>query len=230
MICLPILLDLERYDAMGKPQLTVEETRDMFLYVSRTMEESRDLLTQADKAIGDGDHGVGMARGFEAAREKLEGQSFQTIDAVLKSIGMALMTSIGGAAGAVFGTLFRGGAKNLGGRKVFDSETLSQMLLDGLQAVKDRGNAEPGDKTMVDALEPAALKSKELVSGPLDEALTAVAETARQGMEETKEMVATVGKAKTLGKRSLGHCDPGAVSTHLILKSMMEYTAELSNK
>ncbi len=215
---------------MGKSQLTVEETRDMFVYVSRKMEESKDLLTQADKAIGDGDHGVGMARGFEVARQKLEEQSFETIGDLFKSIGMALMTSIGGAAGAVFGTLFRGGGKNLSGKHEFDSETLSQMLLDGLQAVKDRGKAKPGDKTMVDALEPAALKSKAMVSAPLDEALTAVAEAARQGMEKTKEMVATTGKAKTLGERSLGHSDPGSVSTHLILKSMMEYTEGLGSE
>lgn len=208
---------------MGKSKLTVEEARDMFLYVSKKMEESKDLLTQADKAIGDGDHGIGMARGFEAVRLKLEGTSFETVDDLLKTIGMALLTSIGGAAGAVFGTWFRGGAKNLGGKGALDSETLSQMLLDGLQAVKQRGSAKPGDKTMVDALEPAARKAKEMSSAPLDEALTAVAEAARQGMEKTKEMVAAVGKAKPLGERSLGYCDPGSVSTYLILKAMMEY-------
>jgi dihydroxyacetone kinase-like protein len=221
-------LDSERFEAMAKSQLTVEQARDMFVYVSKRVEESRDRLTQADKAIGDGDHGVGMARGFGAVRKKLEGQSFETIDELLKSIGMALMTSIGGAAGAVFGTLFRGGAKNLAGKAVFESETLSQMLLDGLEAVRDRGQAKPGDKTMVDALEPAALKAKEFVSAPLDEALAAVAEAARQGMEKTKQMVATVGKAKSLGERSLGHADPGAVSTHLILEAMREFTAESS--
>jgi dihydroxyacetone kinase-like protein len=223
MICLLTLLDSKRYDAMGKSKLTVKEAQDMFLHVARKMEESKDLLTQADKAIGDGDHGVGMARGFESVRQKLDGQSFGNIGDLLKSIGRALMTSIGGAAGAVFGTFFTGAAKNLEGKCEFNSETLSLMLLDGLQAVKDRGKAKTGDKTMVDALEPAAWKSKELRSSPLDEALIVVAEEARQGMEKTKEMVATIGKAKSLGQRSLGHPDPGSVSTYLILKSMMEY-------
>lgn len=99
------------------------------------------------------------------------------------------------------------------------------MLVDGLQAVKERGKAKPGDKTMVDSLAPAAMKSREMVSAPLAEALKAVAEAARQGMEKTKELVATTGKAKTLGERSLGHPDPGAVSTYLILKFMAEYVS-----
>ncbi len=212
---------------MGKSQLSLQEAREMFVHLSRRMVESKELLTRADQAIGDGDHGVGMARGFEAVHQQLEGQAFTTIGELLQAIGMALMMSIGGAAGPVFGTLFRGGAKRLGEQHLFDSKTLSLVLLDGLQAVKERGGAKAGDKTVVDALEPAALKSKELASAPLDESLIAVTEAARQGMEDTKEMVATVGKAKTLGERSLGHPDPGAVSTYLILKFMMEYvTAE----
>ena len=208
---------------MGKSQLTMEETREMFIYLCQKMEENKDLLTQADKAIGDGDHGIGMARGFEAVRQKLEGQKPAMMDEMLKLIGLALMTSIGGAAGAIFATLFRGGAKSLAGHQIFDSKALSLMLVDGLQAVQDRGKANPGDKTMVDSLAPAALKSKEMSLAPLAEALNAVAEAARQGMEKTKEMVATTGKAKTLGERSLGHPDPGAVSTYLILKFMAEY-------
>ena len=211
---------------MGKPQLSLEETGAMFVHVSDRMVESKDLLTQADKAIGDGDHGVGMARGFEAVREKLEGATFTALDDLLKAVGMALITSVGGAAGAVFGTFFRGGAKRLSGQRAFDSEALSLMLMDGLDAVKARGKARPGDKTMVDALEPAALKSQELTSAPLVESLVAVTEAAKEGMEATKDMVANVGKAKTLGQRSLGHPDPGAVSTYLILKYMTEYVVE----
>jgi dihydroxyacetone kinase-like protein len=208
---------------MGKAQMTLEETREMFIYISQKMEESKDLLTQADKAIGDGDHGIGMARGFEAVRQKLEAQKPAAMDEMLKVIGLALMTSIGGAAGAIFATLFRGGAKSLAGQQIFDSKGLSLMLVDGLQAVQDRGKAKAGDKTMVDSLAPATLKSKEMTSAPLAAALKAVAEAARQGMEKTKEMVATTGKAKTLGERSLGHPDPGAVSTYLILKFMAEF-------
>ncbi len=211
---------------MGKAQLTIKETKEMFIYVSNKIMESKDVLTQADKAIGDGDHGIGMARGFEAVGQKLDTQSFTSIGEIFKSVGMTLMTSIGGAAGAVFGTFFRGAAKNAAEKSELDSQTLSQTLQDGLQAVKDRGKAKPGDKTMVDALEPAAVKSEELNAAPLDEALTEITEAARQGMEKTKQMVATLGKAKTLGERSLGHADPGSLSTYLIFKFMREFVSE----
>jgi phosphoenolpyruvate---glycerone phosphotransferase subunit DhaL len=208
---------------MDKPQLTVNEARDMFIYVSRHMVESVDLLTQADKAIGDGDHGIGMARGFETVRGKLESQAYESIGDLLKSIGTTLMASIGGAAGAIFGTFFKGSAAHLYDTRLLDSASLSLMLRDGLEAVKERGKAKPGDKTMVDALEPARLRSSELVSAPLEEALASVVEASRQGMEKTKEMVATLGKAKTLGERSLGHPDPGSLSTYLILKFMLQF-------
>jgi dihydroxyacetone kinase-like protein len=209
----------------NKEHLNVEEIRDMFIHVSRKMVESKDILTQADKAIGDGDHGIGMARGFEAVIEKLTDQSFDSVGSLLNNIGMALLTSVGGAAGAIFGTFFRGAAKNLKDKTIVNGQIFSTMLDDGLEAVKKRGNAKRGDKTMVDALEPATLKAKEFVSMPIYEIFKAVTEEARIGMEETKEIIATLGKAKTLGERSLGHPDPGAISIYLIFKYMMEYKA-----
>jgi dihydroxyacetone kinase-like protein len=211
---------------MGKLHMTVEEARQMFIYVANKMIESKDVLTQADKAIGDGDHGIGMARGFEAVGQKLDTGSFTSMGEQFKSIGTTLMMSIGGAAGAVFGTLFRGAGKNTDDQSELNSQTLALALQDGLQAVKDRGKAKPGDKTMVDALEPAAVKSAELVAAPLDEALNEICEAARQGMEKTKEMVATLGKAKPLGTRSLGHVDPGSLSIYLIFKYMQQYVSE----
>ena len=211
---------------MAKSLLTVEETKEMFVYVADKMVESKDVLTQADKAIGDGDHGIGMARGFEAVRQKLEAQTFASIGELMKSIGMALMMSIGGAAGAVFGTLFRGAGKNTGDHFELNNQTLALALQDGLQAVKDRGKAKPGDKTMVDALEPAVAKSAELGAAPLDAALIDISEAARQGMEKTKEMVAALGKAKPLGTRSLGHPDPGSLSISLIFKYMQEFVSK----
>jgi dihydroxyacetone kinase-like protein len=211
---------------MGKAELTAEETKKMFLWVCLKMVESKDLLTAADKAIGDGDHGIGMARGFESVGKKLETGSFESIGDILKSVGMSLVTSVGGAAGAVFGTLFMGGGKNLGDTAVFNSRALSMMLEDGLDAVKRRGNAKPGDKTMIDSLQPAASKSATLAAAPLDEALEAACRAAKEGMEHTKEMVAKTGKAKPLGERSLGHPDPGAISVFLILDFMREYISE----
>lgn len=206
-------------------ELNLIETRAMLLYVSEKMEDSVDALTQADKAIGDGDHGIGMGRGFAAVRQKLDGASFNTLDELLKAAGMALVTSVGGAAGVIFGTLFRGGAKNLTGKTSFDSAALAAMLSDGLAAIEERGKAKPGDKTMIDALDPAATKAQALTALPLSEALPQVTEAAREGMEASKNMIATMGRAKTLGERALGHPDPGAVSTYFILKFMTEYIA-----
>lgn len=195
----------------------------MFLHVAHGMQDSENLLTQADKAIGDGDHGIGMARGFAAVQAKLEVAPPATVADLLKTTGMTLLTSIGGASGVIFGTLYRGGARNLSGAAVFDAAALSHMLVDGLAAVQERGKAVPGDKTMVDALAPATAKATELAAAPLDEALPAVAEAARLGMEGTKDMIAATGKARALGPRSLGYPDPGAISMVLILDFMTQY-------
>jgi dihydroxyacetone kinase-like protein len=208
---------------MGKSELTVTEATAMFLHVAARMQESEDLLTQADKAVGDGDHGIGMARGFAAVQTKLGAAPPSTVADLLKTTGMALMTSVGGASGAIFGTLFRGGARNLGAETIFDSGSLARMLGDGLAAVQERGKAKLGDKTMVDALAPAAAKAAGMTAVPLDEALPPVVEAARLGLEKTKEMVAATGKAMALGPRALGHVDPGALSMVLILEAMAEY-------
>jgi dihydroxyacetone kinase-like protein len=208
---------------MGKSALTMSEATAMFLHVAARMQESEDLLTQADKAVGDGDHGIGMARGFAAVQAKLEAAPPGNVADLLKTTGMALITSVGGASGAIFGTLFRGGARKMGAETDFSSGTLSQLLGDGLLAVQERGKAKPGDKTMVDALAPAAATAEEMVAAPLDQVLPPVAEAARLGLEKTKEMVAATGKAMALGQRALGHVDPGALSMVLILEAMAEY-------
>ncbi len=208
---------------MTRDQLTIEQTAGMFHFIAKRMIDSKDILTEADKKIGDGDHGVNMARGFEAITEKLRETTFATLGDLLSTIGMVLLTSVGGAAGAIFGTFFRGGAKNLKEITVFNSQTLSTMLIDALEAIKQRGKAKLGDKTMIDALEPAAIKSKDTISLSLNEALSSIVKEAEKGTEKTKEMIATVGKAKTLGERSLGYSDPGALSTSLILRYMLEF-------
>lgn len=212
---------------MVKESLSLEETKQMFIHVAKGMIQRKDELTKADQAIGDGDHGIGMARGFEAVRNKLSTLNPNTIADLFKSIGMTLLTAVGGAAGAIFGTFFRGAAENVKYRGKFDSETLVNMLSDGLLAVKMRGKAEPGDKTMVDALEPATIKAREFINEPLAENIKDVVEEARIGVENTKQMIASFGKAKPLGERSLGHPDPGAISIYLILKFMGEFINNL---
>jgi dihydroxyacetone kinase-like protein len=208
---------------MSSTQITTEEARQMLLFVARKFIENQDVLTQADRLIGDGDHGVGMARGFESVCHKLGNVAFGSLDELFNAAGMALLTSIGGASGAIFGTLFRGGARRLKGREILDAEGLALFLQDGLQAVKERGKAKPGDKTMLDVLEPAALKAAQVNSHPLDAALMTLVAEAEQGVEATKGMVAAAGKAKTLGERSLGYPDPGAISMYFILKFMAEF-------
>jgi dihydroxyacetone kinase-like protein len=208
---------------MKKQSLTLDETKAMFMHVAHEMVSKQDLLTQADKAIGDGDHGIGMTRGFEAVLQKLNQKNFDSVGAMLQNIGTTLLMSIGGAAGAIFGTWFRGAATSLMDKMIFDSDALADMLTDGLSAVKDRGKAKLGDKTMVDALEPAACNATAMKGRPLGEALAAATKAAQDGMENTKNMVATMGKAKTLGARAIGYPDPGALSTHLILSLMTEY-------
>jgi dihydroxyacetone kinase-like protein len=208
---------------MGIEQLSLDAARQMFQFVARRIVMEQEALTQADRAIGDGDHGVGMARGFEAVQVKLDSREFASLGELFKTVGTALMTSIGGAAGAVFGTLFRSGARRLELMDTFDTQALAFFLEDGLLGVQERGKAKPGDKTLVDVLSPVASKAAEMVSEPLDSTLAALVAVAEQAVEDTRHMVATVGKAKTLGERSLGYPDPGALSMFLILKFMAEY-------
>ena len=204
-------------------KLDMSAARSMFLHMAKEMVAAKEILTKADQAIGDGDHGIGMARGFEAVEEKLANQEFSSLDLLLKTTGMALISSIGGAAGAIFGTFFRAGSKSLAEYTSFDAEALAKMLEDGLAAVQARGGAKPGDKTMIDALAPAAQAAAAIRNGSLMEAANAAAQAARDGMEKTRGMTARTGKAKTLGERSLGHPDPGAISMTLILDAFCNY-------
>ncbi|MGR5177680.1 dihydroxyacetone kinase subunit DhaL [Vibrio parahaemolyticus] len=206
--------------------MDVSTAKNMMAYVAKNMVDSEPKLTKYDQAIGDGDHGIGMERGFLAVQALLT-EEFQPEDVskLMLKIGSTMMASMGGASGAIFGTLFRSGAKSIKGAQQLDTETLATFLAGGLQGVYDRGGAKPGDKTMIDALV-AAVEMSEKRSGDLAENLPAIVEASKQGVEATKDMIATTGKAKTLGERSLGHPDPGAVSMSLILQFMSEYACE----
>jgi phosphoenolpyruvate---glycerone phosphotransferase subunit DhaL len=205
--------------------LTVQEVRAMLVHVARRMEESESVLTDADRATGDGDHGIGMARGFEAVREELADTPADTVSELLDATGRTLLASIGGASGILFGMFFRVGAAALGGRETFDGDALRLFLTEGTAEVMKRGKAAPGDKTMVDALLPAAEAADAAREDSLAALLSAASEAARRGVEETKGMVARTGKARSLGERSLGHPDPGALSASLILGAMAEFVS-----
>jgi dihydroxyacetone kinase-like protein len=204
--------------------LTPAETRDLLKAVSQHIVDSVDLLTTVDQAIGDGDHGIGMRRGFAAVLEQLETQP-ETVEAAFKAAGTAIMAKAGGAAGAVFGTLFRSGSAAFTGRGSLDAEGLAGFLEQGLKAVEQRGGSRPGMKTMLDALAPAAAAAAEASPQGLPATARAAAAAAAEGVEATKSMISTTGKARTLGERSLGHPDPGAVSMSLILQAMLEFIA-----
>ena len=208
---------------MGKENLDLSDTIEMVKQIASSIIDSEPLLTDADRNLGDGDHGLGMERGMKAVIEKIESSSFNQISDVFKSAGMAMMSSMGGASGALFGTLFRNGGKALDGEETLNSEGLKSFLNAANEGVKSRGGASSGDKTMIDALEPAAQKASENISLPLYELISLVSQAADRGKEESKDMIATMGRAKTLGERSLGHPDAGACSVAIILKSMSEF-------
>ena len=208
---------------MGKENLDLSDTIEMVKQVALSIIDSEPLLTDADRNLGDGDHGLGMERGMKAVIEKIESSSFNQISDVFKSAGMAMMSSMGGASGALFGTLFRNGGKALDGEETLNSEGLKSFLNAANEGVKSRGGASTGDKTMIDALEPAAREASENISLPLYELISLVSQAADRGKEESKDMIATMGRAKTLRERSLGHPDAGACSVAIILKSMSEF-------
>lgn len=211
---------------MGKASLSVNEVRDMMLAAADQIIASEPILTDADRALGDGDHGVGMERGMTAVKEALSGKEFPSTGKVFVAVGTAMMSSMGGASGAIFGILFRSGGKAVGEAPEFTGVELASLLREGTDQVMTKG-AKPGDKTMVDALFPAAEKAGEVSALPVDEALVAVAAAAAAGRDASENMIATMGRAKTLGENSLGKPDAGAVSVAIILAAMSDFVAGL---
>ncbi|WP_392565407.1 dihydroxyacetone kinase subunit DhaL [Utexia brackfieldae] len=205
--------------------MNVNETQAMLYFTAEKMVESEPTLTALDQVIGDGDHGIGMQRGFAAVRQQLQDPAFQAHDIgdLFNQIGTKLMTTMGGASGAIFGTLFRAGGKSIPGETQLTSQVLATLLNQGWRAVHQRGQAKPGDKTMVDALAAAAQTAQAEATKPLDQALAAVAKAAMAGAEQTQTMIAVFGRAKNLGERALGHIDPGAMSMAYILTFMSDY-------
>lgn len=188
----------------------IEATRARLIAGADAVVAAKDRLTEADRDIGDGDHGLGMARGFTAAAEALKAKDAATIGDLFKAAGMAIMGKAGGASGAVFGSFFIGAAKPLTG-DTLSAADLAAALEAGLAAVTARGGAGPGDKTVIDALVPAIERAR-AAGDDAAAAARAAAEGAAAGVEATKEMVARTGKARSLGERSLGYIDPGALS------------------
>ena len=208
---------------MPKASLNKEEVKAMLLLACERIIAAEPQLSEADRNLGDGDHGLGMARGMNAAIEKLNAAEPESVEKAFSTVGMAMMSSMGGASGAIFGTFFRNGGKALAGKETFDAAGLAAFLQAGVDGVKQRGGAAVGDKTVVDAMEPAATKAGEVSAQPLSEAITAVAAAAEAGLEASKAMVAKFGRAKTLGEACIGFPDAGAMSVTVIVNAMKDY-------
>ena len=183
--------------------------------------ENRMELVRLDTAIGDGDHGTNMDRGMKAAVEKLEATEGDDIGALLKGVGMALVSKVGGAAGPLYGTLFLQMGTATAGKTELSLDDWAAALEAGITGVKARGKAELEDKTMIDALVPAleALKAQAADGADLGDALRASADAAEQGRDATTPLEARKGRASYLGPRSVGHQDPGATSSALLLRA-----------
>jgi phosphoenolpyruvate---glycerone phosphotransferase subunit DhaL len=196
-----------------------EDTLAFVKEMAAAMEENRKHLTKLDSEIGDGDHGNNMHRGFQAALERLEGTEPQTPADVLKAVSTALVGKVGGAAGPLYGTAFLRASTSLSGKEDLSSEDVAEAMEAALGGVKQRGKAEEGDKTMIDALAPAVAAAKEAASSGkgVGEVSRAAAEAAGEGSEATIPLTARRGRASYLGERAAGHMDPGARSTYLLL-------------
>jgi phosphoenolpyruvate---glycerone phosphotransferase subunit DhaL len=192
-----------------------------------TVAENKDYLTELDSAIGDADHGINMNRGMQAVLAKLGGDSQADVGALLKTVGMTLVSTVGGAAGPLYGTLFLQMGSSAAGKPDLSGEDWAAALAAGVAGVQRRGKAELGDKTMIDALVPAveALRSSLADGATAGEALRRSAEAAREGMIATIPLVARKGRASYLGERSADHQDPGATSSWLLLQTAAETLA-----
>ena len=203
---------------------------DVLEWIKRYAEivrDNREYLIQLDAAIGDADHGANMDRGFRAVVGKLPELADKDIGTVLKTVGMTLVSTVGGAGGPLYGTLFMQAGMKTAGKMELDLEDWTTALEAAVAGVVMRGKAELNDKTMVDALTPALQSLKETNSGtPIGQALQASAAAAKEGMLATIPLVARKGRASYLGERSAGHQDPGATSSYLLLQAAADTWAE----
>lgn len=204
--------------------ITTENILHWLQQLAHVLHENRDYLTQLDSPIGDGDHGINMDRGFKAVMDKLPTVASTDIGSILKTVGTTLVSTVGGASGPLYGTAFlRAGMATAGKLELYEADYIG-MLEAALEGIKARGKAQPGEKTMVDALTPALAAAKEAEAQHLSlpQILRRASDAAEAGMKATIPMLATKGRASYLGERSIGHQDPGATSSWLMLKTLAD--------
>ncbi|MDG2953461.1 dihydroxyacetone kinase subunit DhaL [Bisgaard Taxon 10/6] len=188
----------------------------------QAMNEQRDYLTQLDTEIGDGDHGLNMQRGFSKAAEKVATVADKDIGTVLKTVGMTLLSQVGGASGPLYGTFFIKGAQSAVGKEEVSAEELIALLKNGVEGIISRGRAESGDKTMCDVWLPVIAELEANKNQPEVPLLESAVKKAEESVAATIPLVAKKGRASYLGERSAGHADPGATSSMLIIKALAD--------
>jgi dihydroxyacetone kinase-like protein len=193
--------------------------------VITVIEENKDDLTELDAAIGDADHGINLNRGFQKVKTQLSTFTDKDIGSIFKAVSMTLISSVGGASGPLYGTMFLGGSQVSVGKLELNPSDLVNLFQAFVEGVVTRGKATIGDKTMLDALQPAADALEQAIASgsDLSAAIQQAIEAAKLGMNQTFSLVAKKGRASYLGERSKDHLDPGAVSTYLILKALFQY-------
>ncbi|MDN5331075.1 MAG: phosphoenolpyruvate---glycerone phosphotransferase subunit DhaL [Tepidanaerobacteraceae bacterium] len=195
---------------------------DIIKAIADKINEKREYLTQLDSAIGDADHGINMSKGFKAVVEKITNMGDKDCGTILKTVGMTLVSTVGGASGPLYGTAFMKAGQAVAGKVNLDFNDLISVCEAALEGIKYRGKAEKGEKTIVDALEPAVEALRKHRSEGLKTALQEAVKAAKKGMEYTKNIIAKKGRASYLGERSLGHQDPGATSCYIMLETLAD--------
>jgi len=201
--------------------------KDVLVFIKafkEKMKEHRQYLTDLDQAIGDGDHGINMDRGMKAVGEKLPAVEDKNIDDILKAVGMTLVSTVGGASGPLYGTAFMRAGMKMKGKETLEAADISEMFEAAIGGIISRGKATTGEKTMLDAIVPAKeAYNKAIAEGKsITEALTISEQAAWDGVEYTKTIIATKGRASYLGERSIGHQDPGATSISYLIQAGKE--------
>ncbi|MYL84771.1 dihydroxyacetone kinase ADP-binding subunit DhaL [Desulfovibrio aerotolerans] len=189
--------------------------------------EKKDYLTDLDAAIGDADHGINMTRGFAKVMEKLPEVADKDIATILKTVGMTLMSSVGGASGPLYGTFWLKGGLAVDGKEALSAEDFLRMIEAGVDGIRQRGRPEPGDKTMYDLWAPvvAALKTRAGNGDDVAALVAAILPVAAKALADTIPLQARKGRASYLGERSIGHQDPGATSSYYMLETLNEALA-----
>lgn len=207
--------------------ITREQILQWLETLAEVLEDNQDYLSELDAAIGDGDHGINMNRGFQKVRSQLPNLGDRDIGGIFKTVSMTLISSVGGASGPLYGTLFLRSSMGVGGKSELTPEEIGGVLQAWVEGVVQRGKANLGDKTMLDALSPASdAYQQALTQGASGrEALQQAVAAAEAGMKNTIPLVAKKGRASYLGERSVQHQDPGATSSYLMLKTLQDTVA-----